>query len=215
MFVAAVVAAAMVLGTTTAAQAAVTFSLDDYTVAVNSADPGLVIEQQKLLDTAWVFDLEEGQSKTVDLFKIWTDEESVNQGEDTVPKGISVAFSFSSPPPPFSGSSTGSTFGVYDGNWWFNSQSGYVEWNNPLELKLGYLEDGLLRITLSDETFNWGLYGLWEGECFGATVEATFTLVAEPTPIPEPASMLVWGSLGLLSVVAVAARRNRARRNRA
>jgi len=56
---------------------------------------------------------------------------------------------------------------------------------------------------------------LSEGPGYGATVEATFTLLAEPTAIPEPASMLVWGSLGLLSVVAVTARRNKARRSRA
>jgi len=211
MSVAAVVAAAMVFGTTTATHAAVTFTLDDYAVTVNSTDPGLVIQQQELLGTPWVFDLELGQSTTVDLFEIWTDEGSVNW-DDLTPKDISVAFSFSSPPPPFDGSSTGHTAG----QWLFGAiQWGDVVWNSPLELPLGYLGDGMLKITLSNETFNEGLFGLSEGPGYGATVEATFTLLAEPTAIPEPASMLVWGSLGLLSVVAVTARRNKARRSRA
>jgi hypothetical protein len=51
-------------------------------------------------------------------------------------------------------------------------------------------------VTLSDEIFNKGfLYGLNPGEKCGATVEATITYDAAPTP--EPASVLLVGA-GLL-----------------
>jgi hypothetical protein len=72
-------------------------------------------------------------------------------------------------------------------------------------LVFGPNNDGILRIALSDAIFNVGLFGL--GSC-GAVVDATFTLAAEPTQaVPEPSSTMVWGGLGLLSVVVVSAKR--------
>lgn len=209
MVVAAVVAAAMVLGTTTAAQAAVTFALDDYAVTANTGD-GLIINTADLLEKPFEFTLELGTPQVVDLFAIWTPEGDVGS-DDVASRDISVDFSFSVPEPAFGGVLEGSTRGHV--SWTEFYQWGRVEWDNPLILSFGYLASGQLRIDLSDETFNAGSW--WHlGDC-GAKVQATFTLVAEPTAIPEPASVLVWGSLGLLSVVAVSARRNRARRSRA
>jgi len=177
---------------------ATTFTLDNFNVVLNNSDPGLVLQSAQIQSTPFSFDLNVGGSTTFDLFKIWTNEGAVN-ADDKVPKHINVAMNFTSPPPPFASSIIGETFGVYNGKVWLNEQFGRVEWNGPVTFNFGNNGTGELIISLSDETFNWGLYGLWDGYCFGAKVEATVNYAK--AAVPEPSTLLLLGS-GLVGVAA-------------
>jgi len=189
----------LVLGVT-GVVGATTFTLDTYNVALNNSDPGLVLQWAPLQTIPFSFDLNVGDSTTFNLFKIWTNETTVNN-DDRVEKPISVSMNFTAPPPPFGGEIPGDTFG---GNIWIhfpiNEQFGRVEWDGPITFIFGDVGTGQLVISLSDETFNYGWYGLTEGPCFGALVEATATYVS--ATVPEPTTMLLLG-LGLLSVAGI------------
>ncbi len=207
------VAALLLVGSATSA-GAVTFS-GDFSITAQAQDPGLVVQVNPVsgpLD----FDLVEGQSKSFALFDIWTNEGTVNVGEDTVADPISVAFHFDAPPPPFGAPLDGTTDGVSLA--WGVVQYGEVSWNNPLDLTYGTLGDGLLRVALSNETFNPGFFGLGTK---GATVNVTFELVKAATeqpvgvaavaavPVP-PAFALFVTAVASLGAGSLRARRRRA-----
>src|SRR5699024_4458817 len=136
--------------------------------------------------------LDEGDSVSAPLFKIWTDETSVNN-DDVVSKPISADFSFLLPQI-FNGSVTGSTIGgrvCVFGLCGLNQ--GEVAWDGPADIYFGPNNDGHIRITLTDETFNWGPIGTLPGEFFGATVEGTMTLIADATAVPAPGGLAAFG----------------------
>jgi hypothetical protein len=171
-----------------AAAFGVDFTLNSYTITANDTDPGLVVETQQILTTPYSFTLDEGEmTGYINLFDIWTDETTVNNGEDTVAKPISVAFDFTAPPPPFGGDATGSTNGVRSGIFGF-VQNGEVTWNNPLILNYGEGGSGKLKIELTNTIFNKGVFGLNEGEQYGGTVQVKFT--NHTSPVPEPLTLL-------------------------
>ena len=137
---------------------------DDSSVSGNLSDPGLVIKYALvagLQDVA--FSLNDRESYTFDLLKIWTDETDVSLWEDTAKKPITVNLDFDTPDESLN--LYGGTYGI-NGFW----QWGQVSWDGPVTLTL---TDRTFKVSLSDEQFNEGLFGLDEGEKYGAVVQAT------------------------------------------
>ncbi|AWN15833.1 hypothetical protein SALB1_1635 [Salinisphaera sp. LB1] len=170
-----------------------------YSVTANSSSPGLVVHTQDHAANPFTYDLNVGQSKTFGLFDIWTNEYSLLQGFTSEP--ISVQFGFTSPT---SGQGTinGQTYGIFTG---FLNEEGVVHWDNPLNFAFGPNGDGLIQVSLSDETFNQGFLSLYGGPCDGATVKATLKYVSDPSPadVPEPGNFALFGlALGLLGFAA-------------
>ncbi|MGB7757704.1 MAG: PEP-CTERM sorting domain-containing protein [Salinisphaera sp.] len=191
------------------ASASATMITSSYTVHANSSDPGLVIQTQDHSANPFSYDLNVGQSKTFGLFDIWTNENSLDTywfscGADCNPLPISVAFGFTSPVGG-QGTINGETYGTFTG---FLNEEGVVQWDNPLNFAFGPNGDGLIQVSLSDETFNKGFLGLDNGPCDGATVEATLKYVsADPSAdVPEPGTFGLFG-LALAGIAFAAYRR--------
>lgn len=170
---------------------ATTFTLDSYTVNLNETDPGLVLDWAPLLSTPASATLGLGESISTNLFKVWTDETWVNN-DDLVAQPISVDFNFSLPTA-FGGSVTGETTGFR--TFLGALQGGKLTWDGPSVFSFG--NGGLLEVSLSDEFFNVGVFGLKSGERHGAKVSATFTLLSEHKDVPEPAMLMGLSLLGL------------------
>jgi len=164
------------------------------------SDPGLVI-QTAPSNGSYAFNLDVGQSTTVKLFDIWTNENSVGS-DDTVPQSINVGFDMTDPVSTgnVSGSTVGNSllFGLF--------QSGSVSWDGPLQLAFG--KGGILSVMLNNATFNDGVFGLDEGQRHGAGIKATFTYEQSPSAVPLPAGLgLMAAGVGALGA---AARRRKA-----
>jgi hypothetical protein len=147
------------------------YTIADGTVTGNFKDLGLVIHTQNDVGLAGTsFTLNDGASYSHAFFDIWTDEGSINS-DDLVPMAISATLNFSDP---LSGVTIdGVTVG---GSILFGlAQWGQVHWNGPVTITL---DDRVFTFALSDEIFNFGLFGLSGGEGFGATVSATITQTA-------------------------------------
>jgi hypothetical protein len=184
------------LGAFASSASATTFTLTDYSVSARTTDPGLVMWVDELLATDYTFDLENvGDAQTVELFELGSRETWGNMGEDSTPYPISVGFTFSAPVFGAGGSTaTGNTAGLFF--------LGGVLWNSPLVMTFG--TTGILGIFLEDAIF--GLPG-------STGIDATFKLLQQDVsaaPVPEPASMILFGS-GLAAGAAML-RRRRSRR---
>lgn len=174
----------------------------DYSVNVHNQDPGLVVQTSDIFDHNFMLDLALNVPQTVKLFKIWTEESTVNAGEDSVSRPASVDWIFSAPVG--SGSTTGQTDGGYGFFLFFPVQYGEITWDGPTVITF---DNGAeLEITLTNRYFNAGVFGLKEGRRHGAKVKATFLLTKEggppipdPSDLPEPATLALFG-LGLLGL---------------
>ena len=178
----AAIAAVATMAVTSAASAATfvgTYSVDAYT-----GNNGLQINTQDL-PGGINFNLNSiGQSATESLFKIYTNETTVDGG-DTTPRAITVHFNFTSPTN-FGGDVTGTTVGEAYG--WY--QDGKVTWNDPVLLAFN---GGQLKVTMNDATFNKGYYGLDSGSYDGANISARFELVGAAVPEPATWAMMIAG----------------------
>lgn len=178
-----------------------------YQVNLNDSDPGLVVDSADLEANPFTFDLNEGDSVTFNLFKIWTPEGAVND-DDLAPQPISVDFNFTSPET-MSGSVGGSTSGdtapdpLFGIDGFF--QGGILSWGSPLQLVFGALGDGLLEVSLSDTKFNEGAF--WGLGNHGAKVQAEIKLVKEASEVPEPSTLALLG-IGLFGMGMRARRRS-------
>lgn len=182
-----------------------------YTVNANETDPGLVIDTLELAANPFTFDLDPGDAETFDLFRISTSEGAVNDIDDPAAKPISVNFNFLQPaagPTSVDGSTAGNTDPAFEifGTPFFEGfyQNGDLTWNGPAEFLFGPLDDGIIRLSLSDETFNRGsFFGLGN---HGATVEATLTFVQEATAVAAP-DVLAMFAIALAGLGLIARRR--------
>ena len=187
----------------------------NYSVDASGTDPGLKIQTAEAADNPFTFDLAIGSPYTFDLFRIWTDEASVNEEDDTASKPISVHFNFLLPAV-FDGDVGGDTDGYRNSEYFLGFeipgfyQGGELSWNAPVDLFFGPQSDGHLVIALSNETFNGGIGGTLPGEFFGATVKATITLESEargPSAVPEPDILTLFAG-GLLGLCVMTRRRH-------
>ncbi|HNR12904.1 MAG TPA: PEP-CTERM sorting domain-containing protein [Thermodesulfobacteriota bacterium] len=164
------------------------FTLSDYDIDYHDSDPGLVLYTQDILGVPISFDLEPGESLTIDLFEVGTLENSISL-DDFISYPLSVSFEFS--PPDVSGTVTGYSHGRI---LW---QDGVVDWDNdfsdPAEFTFG--DTGLFTIGLSDVSFD---------TPGSAIVQAQLNYVRAPTydPVPGPATMLLMGS-GFIGLAAL------------
>lgn len=185
--------------------AAATIFSGSFVINAHNSGPGLLINTLALGGGSFTTpDIHEGGSHSFNLFEIWTNENTI-ENDDQVARPISVQFTFTAPPPPFGGTVEGDTDAIKTGFLGI-VQQGKVTWDGPLTLSYPGYGDGSLKIKLSDETFNDGIFGLDEGRRDGAKVKATFTNLADPTPAPEPATLSVLG-LGLAGLGWAARRR--------
>jgi hypothetical protein len=187
---------------------AASFTVDDYSISqFTDTNNGLSIEVTKLMGDNHPFTLTSvGQSHTTELFRIGTNESSI-EDDDVVQKNITVNFTFSAPAPGFGGAEAGLTGGTYvvPGSvpltilCAVNGGCGYVIWDAPAVLTFG--TTGQLKIQLSDELF------LTPGS---AVVDATFTLLQQDTPVstPEPGTMALVAT-GIAAAAARLRRRSR------
>ena len=125
--------------------AAVTFGGNWNITQKADTDPGLVVSSSSMGGVFSTGDLEVGQSHVFNLFRLWTDESSVN-GDDTNPQPIKVSFALTSPWGG-SGEITGSTVG-HQGPIFDRPQKGVLSWDAPLEL--GFGKGGKVSIATTD-----------------------------------------------------------------
>ena len=180
---------------------ATTFKGSYNITANNPGNPGLEIKTQELADP-FSFTLNLNQSVTFDLFRIWTEETSVNafppNNDDVIARPISVAFTFVQPVGP-GGAVTGTTNGVN----LIVTHYGKLDWANGGVQTFAFGNNNVLKVKLDNVTFNKGLFGLAPGKAHGANVSATFTLTA----VPESATWAMM--IGGFGLAGVAVRRRR------
>ena len=126
-----------------------TFTLSSYDVSLNTSDPGLVLYWNPILTQPATWDLSVGgNTGWFDLFTVGTTESTVNLGEDTAQKPISVSFNWSAPtgtvPDTVNGETNGWTIFIIDG--------GIVDWDDsPAIFNFG--SGGQFTLALQDGNF--------------------------------------------------------------
>jgi hypothetical protein len=189
--------AALALMAAAASPAFATDFTTAYSVDLNTNESGLTLHDSGIAPSlSFTLTPTDPTASNVDLFDLFTKETTVNR-DDLAPQQISVDFTFSQPTN-FTDSVGGTTegqkfiFGLF--------QDGKVTWDSSPAVDIGNGEQ--LEISLSDATFNDGVFGLRPGQKYGAQIEGTFTLIpATASAVPEPATWAVmltgFGGLGV------------------
>jgi hypothetical protein len=164
--------------------AALEFTIDNYSLSHYPGTlEGLSLGRTSYLlphNTAYSFELEKGESITIPLFTIGTDENSV-QTDDTYHQPISTHFNITQSGTQFSATVTGESYAI------MSTDNGVISWSDPVDVSFGLNGLGKLRFDLNNITFP------TPGE---GTINGTITLmeVPEPTSI----SLLAFGTLTIL-----------------
>ena len=188
-----ILAAASVAALCVAASPAfATTFVGSYSASYNTADPGLVLATTPINPT-YSFNLNSvGSTAYVDLFDIFTNEGSVNLGEDTKSKPITVDLDFTAPGTA-SGSVSGHTAGI-----WGIYEAGVLHWNGGGNTSITFTDGAKLGVHLDDVVFG-------AGGPFGGLTDSTGTVTAKFTElkaaVPEPAT---WATM-LLGVFGIGA----------
>ncbi|ABQ31912.1 PEP-CTERM sorting domain-containing protein [Acidiphilium cryptum] len=196
-----IVVGAMVFGGAWAATAHASPITFGGTYAVTTSS-GLSATSNSAIDLGSPFTLsplDVGQSVTDNLFTL----NPTRQATGT--QSFSVAFDFTQPPPSFGANGSGTAIVnrqyLFFGYYFDYIKNNSIQFTNPLlKLNFGPNNDGELDISLLTDSF----IGLQLH-----TVEARFTLVKDPTAVPEPGSLVLLGT-GLLGLCLIS-RRNRRR----
>lgn len=199
------VTAALALAGAATTASATTFT-GSYATSYQQSDPGLVLQTADMTPgagTGFTFDLSAlGQSTSVDLFHLYTNESSVDL-DDIVAKPISVGFNFSLPDNATGGVS-GSTGGQFNISLKGLYENGYVVWQNNGNTTIDFGDGAQLQVHLDDAIFNkgpasWLNPHLNPGTVGQATITADFTLSKLASAVPEPMSwaMMLTGFFGL------------------
>ena len=142
--------------------------------------------------------LDVGQSWTFDFAKFWTTETWINQ-DDKTSEAIYATIDFIVPNA--TATAGGSSVGFAG---FLKFRQGWdLTWNDPVTVEL--LNGQSFSIDLSDGSFR---TGWWQGpngsECNSVNITATITHLSDP--VPEPTTMLLFGT-GLAGLAAVGRRR--------
>jgi hypothetical protein len=198
LFTALAIAGGLALGASQA-QATVftgTWELTNY----ENSDPGLVLGVHNLSPSAFSIDLGASDPQYLDLFKLYTNEETINP-DDTAQSPIALKFAFSAPTPntgplEIGGTTQGwATFlGIYQGGQltWANGGQATLQWANGVP---GISAPGNMTLSVNGGTFNEGFFGVDEGKKHGMVVTAKFDWDNDPVGVPEPATwaMMIMG----------------------
>ena len=172
---------------------ALTF-VGSYTIDANTSDPGLAVVVDADSATAGNqktgalnFSLAKGETKSVDLFTIWTNESDVDWARcpagDTCKKPLNLALDFGALG--LNADLTGLTWG---------SSVVVAEWANlswfDKEQTFNFGKGGVLGVSLNNVTFGKGAFGLSDRP---AQVTAEFTLISAPVPEPANWAMMIVG----------------------
>lgn len=164
-----------------------TFSLSGAAFGTNAG----LITKSDVASGAFNLNLSNGQSTTVNLFHIFTSEPTVD-ADDLISRQILAGFTAlgSGSTDVISGAVRGFKAGTL--HW------GAVAWAAPIVLDLG--QGNQLLITLGNTIFNLGNGGLAAGTSNGSDVQATFTYIIAPVPVPA-AGLLLLGGFGALGAI--------------
>lgn len=164
-----------------------TFSLSG---AAFGGGPGLVTNTD-VTSGSFNLNLSNGQSTTISLFHIFTNEPTVD-ADDLISRQLLAAFT---------ATATGATDVISAAVRGFKAGTlhwGATTWGAPIVLDLGQGQQ--LLITLGNSVFNLGNGGLAAGSGHGADVQATFTYTIAPVPVPA-AGLLLLGGFGALGAL--------------